>query len=200
MSGTGWVRVVGTSFAARWPASVLELHGLPAADLRVVRERDNAHDPQAVVLERVSTAERIGYLEREGAAVWAPLLDEGAHVAVRAHEIRGRRERSGEERQATPGLKVHLVSIAYAPDGVRAPRVRSSGAEGAEVVYVGDDRYAVSSVSTPGLWREVLIDSVPSFDAWCSCPSGWFREDRVCRHVEAVQRVLQLVNPLPAVG
>jgi len=192
MTPSGWVRVVGTSFARRWPASVAELHGVPAADLRVVREPENPQDPQAMAVERVSTGERVGYLERPAAAAWAPLCDDGAHVAVRAHEIQGGRARPGAP--GTPGLRVRLVSVAYAPDGVRALSVRSARGCPLEVVWVGEDRYAVTSASTPGSWREVLVEVAPAFDAWCSCPSGWFREDRVCRHVAAVRRVLGLVS------
>ena len=50
------------------------------------RERDNAHDPNAVLVVREADCE-LGYVPREEARTMAPLLDAGADAEAKIHRL-----------------------------------------------------------------------------------------------------------------
>lgn len=59
----------------------------PGERVKLVREPDNPHDPNAIAVK--SGDECLGYIARDDAAKLAPYLDAGHAPDVQVHEIRG---------------------------------------------------------------------------------------------------------------
>ncbi len=84
----------------------LKRYSLDDITVTLQRERDNAHDPNAVQIVaavRNKGAAVIGYINRELAAALAPLLDKGATIASRFMEVTG-----GGEPYLNYGLNLEL--------------------------------------------------------------------------------------------
>lgn len=88
------LKVVGLTFRDSYPDNILEHYpDFPHADIALVREPGNSHDPNAISVwvmpdDEIEAADyHVGYIPKERAAVLAPKMDSGTDVKVSAAAV-----------------------------------------------------------------------------------------------------------------
>jgi hypothetical protein len=117
------LRVAGVAGAGRHHASALASEAVtPGQPLRLRRDPDNPHDPNAIAVDVTGDAGQVGWVPREIAAELAADLDSGrpwAAVVLREHRRSPRDPRSGLTMLLAPAARIELRQR---PPRRRAPR------------------------------------------------------------------------------
>lgn len=170
-------KLAGVTFEGRQEVCAKLLPGMP---LRLARQSDNPHDPNACALFEPD-GKQVGFFNRRLAAVLAPLIDDGLHLDVTVAEVTG-----GEDEKAF---------------GVNVLVERRDGADESEDAAVSEARReelaALSDAERDAALAEHLVGTALLRDAQTEALAH-LQEGRNCLAVMATGRGKSLIFHLHA--
>jgi hypothetical protein len=109
------LRVAGVAGAAQHHADALQADAAaPGCPLKLRRDPENAHDPNAIAVEPAQGGDQLGWVPRELAAELAPQLDSGhpwSALVLREQRASPREPRSGLTMLLAPQRAIELRNV-----------------------------------------------------------------------------------------